>query len=413
MQGSSVRPADAIQRIGGATVAILLLAVWGVPPADAQEATDLKRIEKELKSKKARKSALDRESRSLAADISELQQRSIKAARAAQASEAKLTEYEERIAFLAKQQKAHETSLRLGQHHIAKTMTVLTRMARNPPRALLFSPDRPVEVVRRAMLLRAALPAIQRRADKLRTRIAALTDTRKAIEGQRKALKRAQRAYELQKGQLRALLDKKDRLFRQTISEQRRVAERIGILTQEAKDLRELFAKLEAEREAAQSKDSKERDKAVTHAPESVFPKPAMLRAFPESGTITMPANGQILRRYGENTGFGNTSKGITLKTRRSAQVVAPYDGKIVFSGPFRGYGEILIIEHDGGYHSLLAGLEQIEGRVGQWVLAGEPIGTMGKATESATELYFELRRRGHSINPLPWLASYWKNKRG
>ncbi len=413
MQGSSVKPADVNRRAQGAIFAAFAVLLWSAMPAVSQEPTDLKRIEKEIESKKARETVLDRESRSLAADLDELRRESIKAARAAQASEAKLTEFEERIAFLAKQQKAHEASLLAGRRHTAKTLSVLSRMARNPPQALLFSPDRPVEVVRRAMLLRAALPAIRRRAESLRTRIAALTDTRKALEGQRKALKRAQRAYESQQSQLKALLQKKDHLFRRTVSERRRVAERIGILTQEARNLRELFAKLEAERDAALSKEADERNSAVTRTPESPFPKPAMLRAFPNSGPISMPANGQILRRYGVNTGFGNTSKGITLKTRRMAQVVAPYDGRVVFSGPFRGYGEILIIEHDGGYHSLLAGLDQIDGRVGQWVLAGEPVGAMGKSTDTATELYFELRRRGHSINPLPWLAGYWKNKRG
>ena len=143
------------------------------------------------------------------------------------------------------------------------------------------------------------------------------------------------------------------------------------------------------------------------------FPKPAMLRAFPDSGPITLPANGHVTRRYGESTGFGNTAKGITVKTRDAAQVVAPYDGRVVFSGPFRGYGKILIIEHDGGYHSLLAGLDRIDGRVGQWILAGEPVGVMGQSADAAPDLYFELRRRGQSINPLPWLAEYWKNTRG
>lgn len=414
MQGNSVRPADRKRRILWAATAILVVAACGVTVARAQQRDDLERLEKEIESKKARETALDRESKSLAADLAQLRERSIEAARAAQASEAKLTELEQRISFLEKQEAAHRSSLRTGRRNTARTLVVLTRMSRNPPQSLLLSPDRPIEVVRRAMLLRAALPAIRRRAAKLRTRLAALSDTREEIEGQRAALKRASQAYESQRGLLQKLANRKATLFRRTLSERRVVAQRIAILTREARNLRELFDRLEAERRKAPPTGPDGRaGRDGGRASRLAFPKPAMLRAFPESGAITLPANGHVARRYGESTGFGNTSKGITVETRGAAQVVAPYDGRIVFSGPFRGYGEILIIEHDGGYHSLLAGLERIDGQVGQWVLAGEPVGVMAKSTDSVPKLYFELRRRGQSINPLPWLAEYWKNRRG
>ncbi len=90
-----------------------------------------------------------------------------------------------------------------------------------------------------------------------------------------------------------------------------------------------------------------------------------------------MPAVGKLKRRYGENDEYGAASKGIVIETRPGGQVVAPFDGRIEFAGPFRGYGQILIIEHGDGYHSLLAGLERIDGEVGQWLVAGEPVGIM------------------------------------
>ena len=97
-------------------------------------------------------------------------------------------------------------------------------------------------------------------------------------------------------------------------------------------------------------------------------------------------------------------SKGLTIAARPGATVVSPFDGTVIaFAGPFRGYGELLIIEHTEGYHTLLAGLGRIDGTVGQRVLAGEPVGLMGD--EKAAALYVELRRDGQPINPLPWLA--------
>ena len=76
-------------------------------------------------------------------------------------------------------------------------------------------------------------------------------------------------------------------------------------------------------------------------------------------------------------------------------------------------YGRILIIEHGERYHTLLAGLERIDAVIGQWVLAGEPVGTMGDPADDIPRLYLELRRTGEPINPLPWLATSKDRVRG
>ena len=126
-----------------------------------------------------------------------------------------------------------------------------------------------------------------------------------------------------------------------------------------------------------------------------------------------MPARGRVVRRYGQSGGTEGTAKGISIKARNGAQVVAPYDGQVVYAGPFRRYGQILIIEHGGRYHTLLAGLDRIDAVVGQWLLAGEPVGTLGSPQNGNPELYFELRRAGEPINPLPWLATTGDKVRG
>ncbi|MCK5167881.1 MAG: peptidoglycan DD-metalloendopeptidase family protein, partial [Rhodospirillaceae bacterium] len=86
------------------------------------------------------------------------------------------------------------------------------------------------------------------------------------------------------------------------------------------------------------------------------------------------------------------------------AQVISPFDGKVVFSGPFRGYGQLLIIDHGEGYHSLLAGLGRIDAILGNPVLAGEPVAVMNKTGEQPG-LYVEFRRDNKPVNPLPWLV--------
>jgi septal ring factor EnvC (AmiA/AmiB activator) len=129
-----------------------------------------------------------------------------------------------------------------------------------------------------------------------------------------------------------------------------------------------------------------------------------------------MPANGREIRAFGEADGLGGTAQGISLATRASAQVSSPSDGWVVYAGPFRSYGQLLIINAGDGYHVLLAGMERIDVRLGQFVLAGEPVAAMASqrlASVGATGvgvsqpvLYIEFRKDGTSIDPAPWWAA-------
>lgn len=127
-------------------------------------------------------------------------------------------------------------------------------------------------------------------------------------------------------------------------------------------------------------------------------------------GRLPLPANGKRIIAFGDKAQTSK-SNGIVLETRPGAQVTAPSDGWIVFAGVFRSYGQILIINAGDGYHILLAGLSQIDVQLGQFVLAGEPVGLMSGASRdakakppaSAPVLYIEFRKDGRSIDPAPW----------
>ncbi|ABC22034.1 Peptidase M23B [Rhodospirillum rubrum ATCC 11170] len=154
-------------------------------------------------------------------------------------------------------------------------------------------------------------------------------------------------------------------------------------------------------------------------------PRPASLPRTPpptgESferarGAMPFPARGPLVGRYGERTPLGDTLKGVRVVTRGGGQVVSPHEGTVVFAGPFRGYGNLLIIDHGGGYHTLLAGLGRIDGVVGQRLAAGEPVGIMPDVVgggDGSPTLYVELRRKGQPINPLPWLTASKGNASG
>jgi septal ring factor EnvC (AmiA/AmiB activator) len=136
---------------------------------------------------------------------------------------------------------------------------------------------------------------------------------------------------------------------------------------------------------------------------------PAGLTGAPISsqrGKLPPPVIGRIVGRFGQTLDTGLTRKGMKLQTTPGAQVVAPFEGRVVYAGKFRGYGELLIIEHGEGYHSLLSGLARIDSTMGQWVVSGEPVGVMGRSNRRKPVLYIELRRNGQPINPLPWLSA-------
>jgi septal ring factor EnvC (AmiA/AmiB activator) len=125
---------------------------------------------------------------------------------------------------------------------------------------------------------------------------------------------------------------------------------------------------------------------------------------------LPLPAQGKRVLGFGDKTQFGGQSKGIVIETRHGAQITSPSDGWVVYAGPFRSYGQLLIINAGNGYHVLLAGMSQIDVQLGQFVLTAEPVGSMAAAPkpviqDNAPVLYVEFRKEGRPIDPDPWWA--------
>jgi len=132
-------------------------------------------------------------------------------------------------------------------------------------------------------------------------------------------------------------------------------------------------------------------------------------------GLLAFPVNGSKIRDFGGSDGAGGLEKGISLAARAGAQVTTPCDGWVVYAGPFRSYGQLLILNAGGGYHVLIAGMDRISVNIGQFVLTGEPVATMGKTSQVASilatnasqpVLYVEFRKDGTPIDPGPWWAA-------
>ena len=387
--------------------------------------TRLKEVERAIEAGRKTGRALKRKAESLGEELRRTRRQSVATARGIQEHEAEVSRLEADLAQLKQGEMEKTAALGRSRQQFSHVLMALQKIARNPPEALIVQPLTPAQMVRSAILLRAAVPEIEQRAGRLRRGLLLLAQTRREMGERGRQLAAAAETLDEQRTRLAAIMKEKDSLYRRAVARSAKAENRVKTLARKAGDLRDLLRRLESDRlasdKAAREKVEREkverekaaRDKASAPEPAArpangkrrATRRPSLLISRAR-GTLPFPAAGRLVGLYGQAMDTGMTRKGILIRTRRAAQVVAPHDGRVMFAGPFRGYGRLLIIEHGEGYHSLLAGLGRIDAILGQSVLTGEPVGLMGSASGDAPELYVELRRAGQPINPLPWLAA-------
>ncbi|MEQ8807087.1 MAG: peptidoglycan DD-metalloendopeptidase family protein [Rhodospirillales bacterium] len=380
----------------------------------------LDKVQQEIKQGRAESERLKGEAQALETDLNNLQHRLVSAAKVVQDRELRVITLEAKIADLVRQEKEKLAQLSTNRSQLAGVLVALQKMVQFPPEALLAMPSSPDDLVRSAILLRAVVPEIDRRATRIRLDLQSLADTREKTADERLNLNSAAQDLERQRAEIRQLMANRRRLLDKTLAAERRAAERVARLAAKAENLKDLMARLEEQREAderaaaraeaeakSSAKEQAARDRAEAQrqasAAATVSPSVSITS---RRGRLPLPVIGDLIGRYGENLPTGLSRKGIDIAARGGAQVIATYDGKIAFAGKFRGYGQLLIIDHGDGYHTLLAGMARIDMAVGQQVSTGEPVGLMGSDGGDRPILYVELRRKGQPINPLPWLAS-------
>jgi murein hydrolase activator len=398
----------------------------------AQRERDLRILEEAMASNAESRRKLEAEIADIRTDRAKLNTALIETAERVRGTEDRIRGLEQRLQTLTASEGAIRRSLESRRGVIIEVFAALQRMGRRPPPAVLVRPEDMLEAVRASIMLGAVLPELRAEAETLATDLTELVRLKNAITTDRTTLGT----------ELSALTGEQDRLSALMRARQGRLAEverSIGSesqkateLAREAGSLKELIDRMEKEiagahkaaEEARKAAEAQEREAKERFA-QAAFRDPARLAPkipFSEArGMLPQPVSGEMVLSFGTSDGYGGTTRGISIKTRQNATVVSPADGWVAFAGPFRSYGRLLIINAGGGYYVLLAGMDQISVDVGQFVLAGEPVASMGETSpvslmRGAIEknnpvLYVEFRKDGGSIDPGPWWAKSQSEK--
>ncbi len=324
---------------------------------------------------------------------------------------------EARLAALVEREAEKSGRLVRRRAELSATLGALQRIARLPTATLIAMPRPPDDTIRSAILLRAAVPELHREASALSDELKELARLQRKIGDDRTRLDDALAALDRERTRLASLTARKMDLLKSARNAEREAARQAAKLSSQAGTLRGLLDRLEASR-----KESTAHGEEIASAPpaapvlrapstqSSALPPPSSpgeeLPPAVSAAPPNLPAPGRIVRRFGDKLDNGLLSRGVSIATRPAATIVAPHPGRVVYAGEFRGYGNLVILELPDRRHALIAGLGRIDAEIGDQVLAGEPLGQMSPSTNAAPNLYFEVRRRGQPINPLPSSAA-------
>lgn len=391
-------------------ISVLLMAAMASPPVTGN-ASDIKEIQRDLsntlkeltqKEEHSRKTAA--EEQKLRKEMEALQKETVAIARRIQRLEEDLSANEQKLDALEKRKSILEQSLKKKQKDLATLLQSMARFSRIPPELVIAQPTDMETTLRTAKILGLTSASLSAQARKIEKDMQEVDQLSQAILSRQEELSGQKDALAEEKKMLDTKLAARNRIHQKLAQKAEAEKAALAKLSRESRSLRELLSELERKRRA-----DEERAKRLSVEPKPK-PTPQPDKAPPSGkerkalkGKMSLPAAGKIFILYGDKTKQGNLSRGITLRTRENAQVVATAAGEVVYTGDFLNYGNMVIIRHGDAYHSLLAGFSRITAKTGQKVARGEPVGEMGKGTQG-TELYVEIRENNRPIDPQPWL---------
>jgi septal ring factor EnvC (AmiA/AmiB activator) len=338
----------------------------------------------------------------LAAEAQALRERLVANAAQVQELETTLAATEAEVGRLRAQERALEADLVDDRARVVRLLAVLQRLDSDQPPALAMRPDDSLAAARGTMILGAMLPPVYQQAAVLSRHLRSLAATRGKLEAKNLAARSQTLALAKARSDLASLLELRRREMVDADATLKDIRGVTGEVAREAGDLKTLMDRIAGLR----SKADPNRGMVVVtprRAPAVQLRRGSLIQPVAGNAIVGDPA--------GPGTTPGNAPQGLWFVGPGSAQTVAPADSEVVFAGPYQKFGQVLLLEIAGGYHLLLAGLDRIDVRIGDLVLAGEPVGVLPQG--KTARLYLELRRNGQRVDPGPWMSTGLRKARG
>jgi septal ring factor EnvC (AmiA/AmiB activator) len=269
---------------------------------------------------------------------------------------------------------------------------------------VLFSAESFPQMMDSIRYMKAVLDNDKKLFSEYKARIESLNSLRSSLEGDLQRKEKIRGNIEVKKEEIEAEKKEKSAYLGKLREDKQTYLASLRELEANARRLQVMVERLEAR--SRKSYTARKESKSVTAGPtQPVFPD----RGFgAQKGRLSIPARGEIVEGFGrhKHPEFNSytVSNGVSIAAPQGADVRSVYDGQVIFADYFKGYGNMVIVDHGGGFFSLYAHAGRVMKRVGSSVSRNEVIASVGD-TDSARGpmLYFEIRYQGRPVDPSPW----------
>lgn len=389
-------------------------------PAANVSASEVAKMEAEAKRVSKEHQQMEQKANKLKEELKNVNQKMIAAAKKIQNGEDELRKKQEELEVLQKHLNESEEKFNSENDMLIETLAALQNLALRPSEAVLVQPLSPVEVMRSSILLRGSVHALESRASSIRQSIEDISNQKKQIAARLQDLEKDNKILAQQQEDMKKLSQQKSTMYSQISSKSEEAKKKADMLASQAHNLRDLLEKLEKQKEIARRQMAEKARLAREQAADKMrkenhglevsyeaennvtVPETPVTGFSKAKGRLSRPARGPLVTAFHSELSKGVVSNGIDIKTAAKAQVIAPFDGTVIYAGPFKNFANLVIIDHGEGYTSLLSGLGETDTEVGQSLLAGEPVGTMPADTNS--KLHMEIRKNNHPVDPNEWI---------
>lgn len=329
-------------------------------------ASEVAKVEAEAKRVSKEHQEMEQKANKLKEELKNVNQKLIAAAKKIQNGEDEVRKKQEELAVLQKKLSESEEKFNSENDMLIETLAALQNLALRPSEAVLVQPLSPVEVMRSSILLRGSVHSLESRASSIRKSIEDISNQKEQIALRLQDLEKDNKKLARQQDDMKKLSQQKNAMYSQISSKSEEAKKKADLLASQAHNLRDLLEKLEKQKEisrrqmAEKARIAREQElkrihkdshglEAIEEMDNSAAPT-AIASGFSKAkGRLSRPARGPIVTAFHTELSKGVYSNGIDIKTAAKAQVIAPYDGNVIYAGPFKNFANLVIIDHGDG----------------------------------------------------------------